>query len=62
MSERRGFLAPWIQLPKDNQELQERYDLWAQGYEQDMQEVYGYTLPQRGAELVIKHLSDRDSL
>ena len=62
MSERREFVAPWIQVPKSNQELQGRYDLWAQEYERDMQEVYGYSLPQLGAELVVKHLSDRSSL
>ena len=62
MHERREFAAPWIEVPKDNQELQERYDLWSQDYETDMQEVYGYILPQRGAELVAKHLSNRSGL
>ncbi len=62
MSESREVPAPWIHIPKDNQELQERYDHWAQDYERDMQEVYGYTLPKRGAELVAKHLQDRSSL
>ena len=62
MSERREFPVPWIQIPKDNRELQERYDTWAQGYENHMQEVFGYILPQRGAELLAKHLPDRKSL
>ena len=62
MSKRRKIVAPWIQVPESNQELQERYDLWAQEYERDMREVYGYSLPQRGAELVVKHLPDRSSL
>ena len=62
MPERREFAAPWIEVPKDNQELQERYDLWSQDYERDMQEVYGYILPQRGADLVVKHLPNRSGL
>lgn len=62
MSERREFPVPWIHIPKDNRELQERYDGWAQGYERDMQEFYGYILPRRGAELLAKHLTDRKSL
>ena len=34
----------------------------AQDYERDMQERYGYTLPQRGAERLVKHLADGSSL
>ena len=62
MSVRRESPPPWVQIPKDNRELQEQYDLWAHEYERDMQEVYGYTLPQRGAALLVKHLSHRSSL
>ena len=62
MSEKQEFAVPWIQIPKSNQELREWYDQWADGYEQDMQEIYGYTLPQRGAELMGKYLQDRSRL
>ena len=59
MSDKKDFAVPWIQIPKSNQELRKWYDEWATEYEQDMQEIFGYTLPQRGAELMGKILPDR---
>ena len=62
MSDKQEFAVPWIQIPKSNQALQEWYDQWASEYEQDMQEIFGYSLPQRGAELLSKILPDRNRL
>lgn len=62
MSEKQEFAVPWIQIPKSNQELREWYNQWANEYEQDMQEIYGYTPPQQGAELMGKYLPDRNRL
>lgn len=62
MSGGKEIQAPWVHIPKDNRELQERYDLWAEKYEQNMHEIYGYSLPQRGAEMLATHLPEVSSL
>ncbi|MBI2855303.1 MAG: class I SAM-dependent methyltransferase [Chloroflexi bacterium] len=62
MPEGREIQVPWVHVPHSNSELQERYNLWADRYEHDMEELYGYTLPQRGAETLARHLPDMNSL
>ena len=36
----------WVYSARNNQELAERYDQWAGEYDQDLDEVFGYTGPQ----------------
>ena len=41
----------WIYTSKDNEELEARYDEWAAEYDADVIEGFGYTGPQRGADI-----------
>lgn len=35
----------WIYSSKDNEELAERYDAWAESYDQELEEDYGWQIP-----------------
>ena len=35
----------WIYSSKNTEELAERYDEWAQSYDQELDEEYGYQIP-----------------
>jgi predicted TPR repeat methyltransferase len=48
----------WIYSSKDNEELAERYDEWAESYDQELEEDYGWQIPQLMAE-ELSHLSPR---
>ncbi len=40
----------WIYSSKNNEELAERYDEWAESYDQELEEDYGWQIPQLMAE------------
>jgi predicted TPR repeat methyltransferase len=40
----------WIYSSKDNEELAERYDEWAESYDQELEEDYGWQVPKLMAE------------
>ena len=40
----------WIYSSKNNEELAERYDQWAESYDQELEEDYGWQIPQLMAE------------
>ena len=46
----------WVYSARNNQELAERYDQWAGEYEQDLDEVFGYTGPWEAAEFFARHV------
>ena len=48
----------WIYSSKDNEELAERYDQWAESYDQELEEDYGWQIPQLMAE-ELSHLTPR---
>lgn len=48
----------WIYSSKDNEELAERYDEWAESYDQELEEDYGWQIPQLMAE-ELSHLTPR---
>ncbi|MCJ7499205.1 class I SAM-dependent methyltransferase [bacterium] len=50
----------WIYSSKDNEELAERYDEWAESYDQELEEDYGWQIPQLIAE-ELSHLTPRSS-
>ena len=62
MTKGKEIQSPWVHIPRDNRELQERYNLWADRYEQDMEVFYGYSLPQRGVEMLARHLPEKAGL
>jgi predicted TPR repeat methyltransferase len=48
----------WIYSSKDNEELAERYDEWAESYDQELEEDYGWQIPQLMAE-ELSHLTPK---
>ena len=46
----------WVYSARNTQELAERYDQWAEDYEQDLEEVFGYTGPRRAVEYFGGHV------
>ena len=46
----------WVYSARNNEELAERYDQWAGEYEQDLDEVFGYTGPQTAAKFFARYV------
>ena len=44
----------WVYESTNNQELEERYDQWAKEYDRDLDEVFVWTAPQNGANMLAK--------
>jgi len=49
----------WIYSSKDSEELAERYDQWADSYDQELEEDYGWQIPQLMAD-ELSHLKPKD--
>jgi SAM-dependent methyltransferase len=47
----------WVYSSKTNQELQERYDQWAEAYDQDLESEFGWIGPQYAVEVFSKYVS-----
>ncbi|NEO69454.1 MAG: class I SAM-dependent methyltransferase [Moorea sp. SIO3H5] len=47
----------WVYSSQNNQELTERYDIWAKDYEQDLDDAFGYVGPEPGAEVLVNYVS-----
>lgn len=45
----------WVYSSSNNQELEERYDVWAQEYDADLDQDFGWVCPQRSAEALARH-------
>ena len=45
----------WVYSSNNNQELEERYDVWAQEYDADLDQDFGWVCPQRSAEALARH-------
>ncbi|MCY3638268.1 MAG: class I SAM-dependent methyltransferase [Chloroflexota bacterium] len=41
----------WVYASKNNQQLQERYDEWAEEYDGDLTDDFGYVMPRMAAEI-----------
>ncbi len=52
----------WIYSSKDNQELAERYDQWAESYDQELEQDYGWQIPQLMADLLSRFTSSNDRI
>lgn len=46
----------WIYSSANNQELAERYDQWAKDYDKDLDQDFGWSGPQRAAEVLAVHV------
>ena len=59
MMEEVGKRVQWVyQSGGDTKELAKRYDEWAQHYDNDITDHFGYELPTRVAELVTKYITN----
>ncbi len=45
----------WVYSSRNEQELEERYDQWANQYDQDLETDFGWISPQRAAETLGRH-------
>ncbi len=45
----------WVYSSNNNEELEERYDVWAQEYDADLDQDFGWVCPQRSAEALARH-------
>lgn len=50
----------WIYSSKDNNELAERYDVWAKDYDTDLDEEFGWTGPQGTVNYFVRYV-DKDA-
>jgi predicted TPR repeat methyltransferase len=46
----------------NNRELAERYDIWAPDYDREMEVLFGYSGPDRGAETLARYASRNDQI
>jgi SAM-dependent methyltransferase len=46
----------WIYSSRDNKELEERYDIWAKDYDEDLDDGFGWIGPQRAVEFLVKYV------
>ena len=49
-------MVQWVYSSRNNQELAERYDQWAGGYDADLEQDFGWIGPQRTVELFATHV------
>ena len=47
----------WIYSSRDNKELSDRYDDWAQDYDADLDEEFGWIGPQRAVDFFVRYVS-----
>ncbi|MEL7039414.1 MAG: class I SAM-dependent methyltransferase [Cyanobacteria bacterium J06592_8] len=47
----------WVYSSQNNQELAERYDTWAQDYEQELDDAFGYVGPEPAVEVLVNYVS-----
>ena len=47
----------WVYRSQNNQELIERYNVWAQDYEQDLDETFGYVGPEPAVDVLVTYVS-----
>lgn len=47
----------WVYSSQNEQELEERYDQWAEEYDADLESEYGWISPQRTSETLAKHVA-----
>lgn len=46
----------WVFSSENNQQLSDRYDVWAKDYEQDLADMFGYISPERSMRVLVKYV------
>ncbi len=49
----------WVYSSKTNQELSERYSSWANEYDRDLNDAFGYVAPQKAVDKLTQYLSKK---
>ena len=52
----------WVYSSQNEQELEDRYDQWAEEYDADLESDFGWISPQRTSEYVDKHVAKEGSI
>ena len=52
----------WVYSSQNEQELEERYDQWAEEYDADLESDFGWISPQRTSEYLAKHVEKEGSI
>lgn len=52
----------WVYSSQNEQELEERYDQWAEEYDADLESEYGWISPQRTSETLAKYVGKDESI
>ena len=52
----------WVYSSQNEQELEERYDQWAEEYDADLESDFGWISPQRTSEYLAKHVAKEGSI
>ena len=52
----------WVYSSQNEQELEERYDQWAEEYDADLETDFGWISPQRTSEYLAKHVAKEGSI
>ena len=52
----------WVYSSQNEQELEERYDQWAEEYDADLESDFGWISPQRTSDFVAKHVAREGSI
>ena len=52
----------WVYSSQNEQELEERYDQWAEEYDADLESDFGWISPQRTSETLARHLDKDESI
>lgn len=52
----------WVYSSQNEQELEERYDQWAEEYDADLESDYGWISPQRTSEYLARHVGTDASI
>lgn len=47
----------WVYSARNNQDLAERYDAWASGYDSELAEKFGWAGPQKAADVFSRHVA-----
>ena len=52
----------WVYSSQNEEELEERYDQWAEEYDADLESDFGWISPQRTSEFLAKHVAKEGSI
>ena len=55
-------MVRWVYSSRNNRELEERYDDWADKYDRDLDEVFGWDGPEQAAAIFARHVGQNSTV